>query len=157
MKCDKIQQLILTDYTDGELNEIDSAFVDKHLETCRECRALAEKTNALSLSNALVEKPSDQLWQNIKNGIQDDEVREPLWEKLREALRYAPPLRSPVFALATVAMLMIASGFLLRSYFFSPNEVSVYVEEQFDYLDTLNNGNGNGFDDIGIPMEDFFL
>jgi hypothetical protein len=36
-------------------------------------------------------------------------------------------------------------------------KVSMYLEEEMDFLFSLGEGNGSLGEDIGIPMEDFFM
>lgn len=78
MKCNQIQELILTDYLDGELSPELKTQLDRHIASCRECREF------LSLSQKHLKDPfieseqqflrQDQVWQKIKSQINEEQT-----------------------------------------------------------------------------------
>ena len=159
MKCRKMQKLILTDYVDGELREDLRKEVECHVRTCARCRELLQK-----VQGAVVEplhrseriQPPESLWNDIKDSIEHREAESPL-ETLRDRFRAILPPRKPVLAVITVSILFIVMGVLASTIFIRKNVLNIYLEDQMSFLDSLNNGNGQTYPDIGIPYEEFFL
>ncbi|MBM4128995.1 MAG: zf-HC2 domain-containing protein, partial [Nitrospira sp.] len=55
MNCEKIQELILTDYLDGEIDKRQEEFIKQHLATCIGCQeflSIAQKTVVEPFLNA---------------------------------------------------------------------------------------------------------
>ncbi len=160
MRCSKIRELVLTDYTDGELNERTRVEVEAHMRTCENCRRFEARLKSRvsdPLRKAQRLEPPEYLWSRIKGAIEERAKENPL-TALKERLESVLVVRRPALALASLAVILIAAVFFTGT-FIERSRLNSYIEEQVDFLETLNNGNGNGYtyDDIGIPMEDLFL
>lgn len=116
MKCEKAQELILTDYMDAELGEEHRREVDEHMRVCAACRefgALAREKNVQLLANVRKEEPPAYLWEGIReriaseakerSGILPDTVK-----FIREALLSLVKIPRPVIAFAAAAIVIVA-------------------------------------------------
>lgn len=106
MNCERIQELILTDYSDGRLSDKWMKEIDSHLATCPSCAALA-----LQMKRIVVEplrdvkrySPNPGVWINVNEAIREkQEVRIP----------WSVALRPAFFALSTFVIL----GVLILQY-----------------------------------------
>ena len=182
MKCEKVKELILTDYADGELSEFSRKELEAHLETCAPCRGFREEAQKMvfePLRGSGHVQPPEELWQRIKGAILERTsessltglgkrlrsagLRERLQLTGRTRLQTVFTARKPLLAFATVMVLILAAGIFTGSLFVERAVLNTYMEEQVEFLAFLGNGdgqaNGNGYaqEDIGIPMEDLFL
>lgn len=76
MKCNEIQDLILTDYIDKEADKQLSAEITQHLKHCQACREflqIAEAAVIKPFESLNREQPGEEVWQNIKSQIDLDE------------------------------------------------------------------------------------
>ena len=158
MNCKKIQELILTDYVDGELDEKTRRLVEDHLEVCEQCRQLEQKARAAStlFKQTQPARPPEKLWDSIKNAIEPRERENPL-KGFVERLRAPLVIRKPGLVAAAVIILVFVAGVYTRA-FLNRYALNTYLEEQVAFFEELANGSGNGYEypDIGIPMEDVF-
>jgi anti-sigma factor RsiW len=162
MRCSKIRELLLTGYTDGELDERTRVQVEAHLRTCEECRRIEETLkNRISgpLRGAERLEPPEYLWSRIKGAIEEDK-KENIFGALKERLEGVFIIRRPALALAAISVIVLVTAFFTATTI-ERSRLNAYLDEQVDFLDWLDNGDGNGngqeYDDIGIPMEDLFL
>lgn len=76
MNCKEIQELLLSDYIDGELDKSKEAELQRHLGACPECLesfALIRKTAIDPLARAgKVDLSEDALWRTIESRIQKE-------------------------------------------------------------------------------------
>lgn len=164
MNCKKTQELILTDYIDGQMARKPKSLIDQHLASCHACQGYLnsiKKEVVTPFVNAPKVVPDAFLWTQIKKTIEDRQ-REHLeqsfipdfWERLRAAVH----IPRPAFALATVATLVFMVG--ITSQLVINNQImKINAQDQVMYLSSLidepagtNNGN-----DLGTPIEKYFL
>ena len=137
MNCKKIQELLMTDYIDGELNEKMQASILEHLATCDRCKRFEENLKE-KVINPLksVEKqyPPYFVWENIKNRIIKD--RQSVSEKIdivvTSKLSSIFKTLKPAFAVPAIA---IAKELRL-----TPGAVShrmQQIQQQIDELEDL--------------------
>jgi hypothetical protein len=72
MECKKIQELLLTDYIDGEANDALKNEVERHINICHTCRQFERdllKTAIEPLRKAKESKPPDLVWNHIKEAL----------------------------------------------------------------------------------------
>ena len=162
MKCKKIRELIMTDYLDGEITEELRQQVDEHVKTCPGCRELLQAVRtgvSAPLQGAELMRPPESVWSAIKEKIEERES-ESVLELARDRFFELFTIRRPVLAVVTVMLLfVIAIGVYTGTSLFEKRYVDTYIEDQMDFLYSLNGGNGEGrgYEDIGIPMEDLLL
>jgi anti-sigma factor RsiW len=170
MKCKEIQELLLTDFLDGELSSARRAAVDQHLEYCIDCRAYAEevrKTAVMPFTEAEEVAAPAGVWQAISEAINEEErasLREMLRERLRDFLGtiLAPfKMRGPALAFASTCVVVIAvfvAVSLPLRYDLSVGEI---MNENMSFLSSLSaNGTTDSemtSDDLDTTIEYFFL
>jgi predicted anti-sigma-YlaC factor YlaD len=79
MNCEKIQELILTDYLDGEMDEKQKEVILQHLANCADCQKFmvtAKITVNEPFSNVERINPDEFLWYKIKGVIEADKQRQ---------------------------------------------------------------------------------
>lgn len=71
MKCRKIQEILKSDYLDGELSSRDQEAIKAHLAQCAQCRKVEEGLQSQrSLFQGAVRQPvPERVWQNIRESI----------------------------------------------------------------------------------------
>ncbi|MFH1552072.1 MAG: zf-HC2 domain-containing protein [Candidatus Omnitrophota bacterium] len=159
MRCKKIQRLILADYTDREMTGPSRRKVTDHIRTCADCRELEERVKEriiAPLRQTGHVQPPEEVWLRIKRAIEGPE-RESVRESIADFLNNLLRVRKPVFAAGYLLVLVIAGGIFATTYFSERNAVNVYLEEQLDFLDSLDNGNGDTDEYNGFFPEDIFL
>ncbi|NQT32735.1 MAG: anti-sigma factor [Candidatus Omnitrophica bacterium] len=163
MKCKKIRDIILSDYTDGELSSDRQKLIEDHLKGCPACREFLEELTGgivTPLRESGHVKPPAEVWNRIERAIGEKEksgAGETLldWIKARAEL---PVLRrKPAFVLATILVAFLLAGGITARYFSERRGVNTYIEEQFDFLDSLANGNGDSYEDNGFSLDYFLL
>ena len=76
MTCELIRELILTDYSDGQLSPDRVKKVDEHLMHCLNCRVLAQtvrKEVVEPFMNPKMEDVNPAIWRRIKDTIQEEQ------------------------------------------------------------------------------------
>ena len=74
--CKVIQDLILTDYIDGEVDQVTKQKVETHLLTCAQCRELVGEVKenlVVPFKRAARETVPDHVWTSIKNQIEEQQ------------------------------------------------------------------------------------
>jgi anti-sigma factor RsiW len=158
MKCDKVKELLLTDYIDGELDPETLEEVTNHLKECASCRELEQELRGgvvEPLRESGIEQPSEAVWLNIKGRI-EEETENPLVEALRKA-RETLTFRRPALAIVSAVALLLIVSAPIAKYYYDRNAAETYLEEQISFFDALNNGSEWLYEDIGIPDENIFL
>jgi predicted anti-sigma-YlaC factor YlaD len=159
MKCKKIQKLILTDYTDGEMTAFDRQKVADHIRTCAKCRAFEArvKENIITpLRQTERVQPPEEVWSRIKETLQEPE-RESIMESITDSLKGLFIIRKPVLVAVSLLVLVLVGGIFAKTYFTERNAANTYLEEQLDFLDSLYEDNGYTDEYTGFLTEDFFL
>ena len=164
MNCKKIQDLIITDYIDGQMDGKQKSFIDQHLTQCSICTGYLSGIRKAAITpfvNASKEVPVQLLWAKIKHTIEEEQqhqlevsLKPTFWERFRLAVH----IPRPAFALATVVTMIFMIG-SIGQLFFSAPIVKINGQDQVAYLSSLivepvdmNNGN-----DSLTPIEKVFL
>ncbi|HPS20494.1 MAG TPA: zf-HC2 domain-containing protein [Candidatus Omnitrophota bacterium] len=165
MNCDRIKEIILTDYIDGEMKEEQKKFIDRHLSGCADCRNFYEtvKTDAKDVFQG-AERPElpEAVWQKVKTAIIEKQIKSEnpvrrFWESLSDLL----VIPRPVVAVATVAVFFCIVLALAGIKITRTGDLSVNMQhmvELFDYSaggaadDTEENQSG-----FGTSIEEYFL
>jgi len=160
MKCDKVKELLTTDYIDGELNGATEKLVKQHLESCVSCRvfeAAVQKSAVKPLKAAAQKEPPAYVWERIKQAVYEEKssgVFSGLKERLGE-LFAAPRLR---LVAVTVAMVVIVFAFVGYQRYADQRALDMYIDEQVSFLSDLSNGSINGGEDyleMGDELDNF--
>jgi len=170
--CKRIQELLMTDYIDGELKPPRKEDIEVHLKVCRECREFklgVEKAAVKPFRDSGLINPPDYLWHRIKDSLAAEPPKKSALAAIIDRLKVKSyPLR-PALIYATLAVLIAvvfglnllrgpAGGQKIASAYRPVND---YLEENMEFLAFLD-GNGNGesvYTDTGLGtyIEEYFL
>ena len=166
MKCDKIQELILTDYIDGQLDSSAKQDIETHLRECSKCREFllaAEKTTIPFNELDKVRAP-EHIWQAIKSAI--EQKRQPFVSNvvvdfvrnIKSFIILPKPRLAIISALVMIVLATVIAGQNLSN---KTMIIDDYLSEQVLFLESLNQGaiNGDSEDylNLGTSIEEFFL
>ncbi len=115
MRCKKIQELLKSDYLDGESGQRETRDIEDHLAQCLQCRELEKELSGQRsiFQNSQRQEPPERLWQNIRAAIvaerlnQDEPARESVFERLinlKSAFPRSVFAFSGVFAVFVIAI-----------------------------------------------------
>ena len=161
MRCSRIQELIKSDYLDGELRPEDTRHIQEHLSGCQECRRLEQ---ALQAQRELFRKaerrqPPEEVWQRINAAIINERlnaevgISRGIIERLRESLRP----RQVSFALASAFTVVILIVFFTGIFLQKKQVLTKLDKPEPISADTLNGRNGDLLYDLGTNVEEYFL
>ncbi|PIU40948.1 MAG: hypothetical protein COS99_07725 [Candidatus Omnitrophica bacterium CG07_land_8_20_14_0_80_42_15] len=164
MNCKKIQELLLTDYTDGEAKGVLAKEVKDHLRVCEKCRSFEETLKRAAIDpfkNAGILKPPAYLWERIKEKIDIEPEPRPanVFVHLKDFLQGVLSFRRPVVVVATATALVFVAVIFSKLPFGSRSEVISYIEDQSEFISRLDNGASTYSDNIsfGTSIEEYFL
>ena len=161
MKCKDIQELLESDYLDGESSSGIAQEIKTHLALCAQCRDLEQK---LAADREIFKKsrrfePPERVWQNIRAAIasENDEADDLVGPGVIERLKLLiwPP--KPVFAwsgaLTILIVAAIATGGLLQNF-----RLAARLNDEEILADYSFNGEGaEHFASLGTNIEEYFL
>ncbi|MBP6343113.1 MAG: anti-sigma factor [Candidatus Omnitrophica bacterium] len=160
MNCERIQELILTDYLDGRMADNAKKHIEEHLCVCPDCLQFAKaakKTAFDSFEGVEKVQPPDHVWARIEEAIVEENgsfIRQaPQWLEYLKALVSVP---RPVFALATVLILFLGVGTLHQVNI----ERQAATEGSMEYLVSLtdtSSTSSSAVSDFGTSVEQYFL
>jgi predicted anti-sigma-YlaC factor YlaD len=135
MRCERIQELILTDYMDKELDEKLVREVDRHILSCAACREfkrLAVRKAEQPFKAAQPQEAPSYIWERVKQEIFAEPER-------RSIIHFRPAI---VFAAAAVVIIAI---FIARP-IVQTRAANAYIAEQIDFMMRVDiaEANGNG-------------
>lgn len=160
MRCERIQELLLTDYIDKTLNEKLSHQVDEHIRTCLKCgefksAVINKATGPFRLVRA--EEAPSYIWERVKQKIAAESAERSgvfagTSDIIRNIFRSLGRIPRPAVAFAAAAAVIIAV--LVARPIVQTHAVNVYLAEQMDFMMKLDiaetNGNGNFFNDMDV-------
>ncbi len=149
MNCKQMQDVILTDYMDGQLSPKRMKQIDDHLITCLNCRMLANDTRQgieaafKDIGRAAVDP---FVWQRIKNKINDNASIEHAGVRRGDILKnFLQPFKP--WALALSVFFMLAAGMVM----------SQGLVGREPYLTYIIAADGQNSDDVSSSIETYFL
>jgi predicted anti-sigma-YlaC factor YlaD len=149
MNCERIQDLILSDYTDGQLDEINRRRITEHIRNCDACRAFEQVVREKAvqpLRSAPMAEPPAYLWEGVKRKIAAEarpvEILAGAAAALRRGLETLLSIPKPAIAFAVVTMLIIAV--LIAKPIADRAAVNDYIKEQVDFMALLDTEDVNG-------------
>lgn len=153
--CQKIKDLILTDYIDGQLPQDQKKEVSAHLTFCVSCQKFADetaKTLIIPFSEAVPEKVPSHLWENIKSKIQEETPQEApsFVERFLGAFGY--PKFAPI--LVTVVLLSVVGSWSVHNLQVKQAQDKDQVQYISGLLESEIETSTNNF---GTSIEEYFL
>ena len=161
MQCKKIQELLKTDYLDGEVNPQEEQFIKEHLKQCPGCSRLEKELQAqrMLFQGAARKQVPERVWHNIRDAIvaQRLNLRKSLSPGILERLKGLIFTRRPVFALATSFSVLILLAVVTAT--FIQGKVSLSKQNAAESIAgySLNGENGYVLYDLGTSIEEYFL
>lgn len=161
MKCDKIQELLKTNYLDGRLNSRQKEDIKQHLEICPQCHKLEKELQSQRalFKNIGKQEVPERVWHNIRETILAENLNPELvvtngiFQRLRELIFIPRPVFALASAFAAVIFILVFTG------------ISIHHQQSFIELNneeiisdySLTNGISNTGYDLGINIEQYFL
>lgn len=150
MRCERIQELILTEYADRVLDEKSMSEVDSHIRSCALCKEfqrLAEKTALRPFRGIRRAEPPSYIWERVKQGISAEEPGSPgigLGSIPEKIFLWLGRIPKPAVAFAAAAAVIVAV--LIARPIAQTRAANEYLAEQIDFMMQLDAGdvNGNG-------------
>ncbi len=165
MNCKKIQELILTDYLDGQMNDNQKMRIKIHFIRCNQCNEFfeaARKVVAEPFVNAERLDPPEFIWSRIKEGIIAEHQRKT--GLIANFLRKLKPIHyipKPAFSIATVIALILIIGVMTKLRVNNQAALEVVPQGQIEYftysLDTPVSAFINDKTGFGTSIEEYFL
>ncbi len=157
MKCNQIQEIILTDYLDQCVDEKMEKIVKDHLEHCNACQEFLAVASKVSVEPFAKSKRAELSEQNIWNRIQEqidnekDTVREDsylslLWKDFKQVFAFP----RPAFIFGTMMTLLLV--FMIwgqGDYINKKKTIAVNETEEIEYVAYLL-----GTDEYDIAYDD---
>ena len=162
MRCRKIQELLKTDYLDGEVSQKQEQEIKEHLARCPKCRQLEEELQSQRrlFQKAKQQKVPERVWHNIRDAIITEGLNEEespsagVFERLRNYL-FAP---KPVFVLATTLAVAIFFAFLSGVFIQKKQSLSKENIPETDIaVYSLSSTSDASLYDQGTDIEEYFL
>ncbi|MFH1458075.1 MAG: anti-sigma factor [Candidatus Omnitrophota bacterium] len=162
MRCRKIQELLKTDYLDGEVNQDQEQLIRGHLAGCPHCRGLEQELQSqrVLFQGVRQQEAPERVWQNIREKIlteglnQEERLSVGVFERLRNYLFAPKPIYVLARALAVIIFVALFAGtFLRKSSFFN----TVNYQDSFNTVYSLDSMNGDILYDFGTSIEEYFL
>ncbi|MDD5438687.1 MAG: zf-HC2 domain-containing protein [Candidatus Omnitrophica bacterium] len=160
MRCDRVKDLLLTEYRDKELDERTQKDVENHLAGCEGCRAINERLRSVSLAFHAVEiiEPPQRVWENIRREI----VRAPEprhaagFDLVKQWIgRFTVTPRFAALRLATAAAtVLIVLG--LYTFLREGSSGNRETDAGFFIASLIDDNEDNGYD-LGTDIERYFL
>lgn len=167
MNCEKVKDIILTDYLDGQLDIAGKAAVESHLGECPDCKEFAFIAGKASVEPFLKAKDAhlseNFIWSKVKKAI-EGELQEnapvparSLWDVIKENMSTF----KPSFVMAAMAVVILAIAVPLSIKSVPQTAKAPATEESGDYIDyvadelvaSLEDDN-SGYD---TGIEEYFL
>jgi predicted anti-sigma-YlaC factor YlaD len=134
MNCEKIQELILTDYLDGEMDEEQKKVILQHLANCVDCQnfmVTAKKTVNELFSNVESINPDEFLWYKIKGVIEAEKQRQNKPNRgIVAMIRDMERILIPAFVMTVVVMVVIWM-FTIKQFSFYKTETQLSPPEVY--------------------------
>ncbi len=158
MKCERIQELILTDYIDGWMAPQAKEGLEKHLMTCHDCLEFARVAKAMAVEpfeKGTREKTPESVWMNIKEELlSQEQAGEASWlDRLKEVLHPQFSFPRPVIAFAGVCFVMMVVTLVN----FSSINRTAADQDEVEYMAALSVRSDIPASGYGTSVEQYFL
>ncbi len=164
MRCEQIQELLLTDHLDGRLRRSEQEKLAVHLRNCTTCREFAGIAKATLLTPFLEAEqltPPERVWQEVRQRIVAAPRRScnPLRAFLGKLLLPLPVARQPALVCAGLVAVALLTAILMRPPYYGSGPSAVSHAKPIDYAAILTgedevDDEGEGLD---TDIENYFL
>ncbi|MCU0666951.1 MAG: zf-HC2 domain-containing protein [Candidatus Omnitrophica bacterium] len=161
IRCGKIQELLKTDFLDGQLNPREKQSIDGHLKQCPECRSLVKELQAQRalFQSAESKQIPERVWENIRGAIITERLNREEGLSLGAIKRLRDLLfkRRPAFILATSFSAIIIFAVIFTGLI--QNKMALSKQEAAESLAgySLSAENGYLLNGLGTNIEEYFL
>lgn len=158
MNCKQIQELILTDYVDGQLTKELASQIETHIASCGNCKQFLQNVASITvepLKNIETLQPPEEIWSYVKTHTlqnKKDGMHLKIFNGLLDIF-HMPQMPKVAFAAALAGVILVVSVFFFQTPPASQNGISEYLEEQAEYLIYLSDGDSQ--DDLDVYDTDF--
>ncbi|MBF0511194.1 MAG: zf-HC2 domain-containing protein [Candidatus Omnitrophica bacterium] len=159
-ECDFLREAFLTDYMDGQLKASEKEHLKRHLQECALCRTFVEevKRDVVGPFRELPkQEPPLELWQAIKQEIENENQGAGGWDLWREKLKGWMVFPRLIPVAATLMVMVLVGGAAVHRV----QIAQAQDKEQGEYLIALlgQTGGTQGVDstDASGPIERYFL
>ena len=156
MRCDRVNDFLMTDYFDGIVNVETQKAVKEHFSVCASCRETEQALAAAraSLRRASRLEPPVKVWENIRSRILEDSLN----EKPKNLTGWFRSLfvPKPIFAASTVMAIVLA---VLALNFAAFRRQVVTGSNGEETINLYHNGyqEDASITDLGTDIEEYFL
>lgn len=166
MNCNKIQNLIATDYIDGEIDIKTKTFIDTHLKSCERCKVFYANLTRIAVEPFKVitqSNPPKEIWSGVESAIRQNKEKENILIILKDNLQALFYIPKPAYVFATAMAVVLCVGVLAKIYIGKQElpQAHLYEEgEEFAYI--INGAQGSELTsdtDIGFDtaIEKYFM
>jgi len=165
MNCEKIKELILTDYIDNEMIDKERIRLNIHFAHCHECKGFFEtvkNTVVRPFAHAERIEPPGFIWHRVKEAIMAKKQQKPSFvTSILEKLKFVFYIPKPVLAMSTIMVLFLVVALITTLRFSNKETLEANREDRAEYsaysIETpvsalLNNDGG-----FGTLVEKYFL
>ncbi len=159
MNCEKIQELILTDYLDGEMDAKWKEELEAHVSECSACKEFVTAVGKSAFEpflKAQIQRPPEHVWNKIKENILSAPQEKPnvlaeIWSHFQNAVL----IPKPALAFAMVLLLIIGAGTMKHV----TNHSQFNTADQVEYFAQVMDSDLTANDDTeyGTSVEQYFL
>ncbi|MBF0504312.1 MAG: zf-HC2 domain-containing protein [Candidatus Omnitrophica bacterium] len=173
MNCRKIQDVLITDYIDGQLDQKHKFLIEEHLAHCLHCKEfyiITQQAVIAPFVTTAAAKPPEIIWARVREAIGAREDSEKVGTDANFVMDFLRKLvfvptfpvffPKPVFVFSTIVTLVLMIGILPQLMITHPT-IKIDARSQMEYLSYLS---GTGGDisasdsaDLGTPIEKYFL
>jgi anti-sigma factor RsiW len=162
MKCERIQELILTDYIDGRMTPRAKDGLEKHLMTCHDCLEFARVAKATAVEpfeKGTREKTPESVWMNIKEELlsQEEHGATSWLDRLKEVFHPQFAFPRPVAVFAGMCFVVMAVTLVQFS---NINRIPVQMaadQDEVEYMAALSVRSDIPTSGYGTSVEQYFL
>ena len=149
MQCRKIQELLKSDYLDGESKQRELRDIKEHLEQCPECSRLEKELQGQRMLFQKVKRQQmpERVWQNIRDTIVEKRLHQ-------ESSIFAPrPLFAFAGALTALIFMVIFAGDVIQK----NQPLNKLNGEEIIAGYGLNGESEDSLFTLGTDIEEYFL
>lgn len=158
MDCNKMEEIILTGYMDGELTGGALKDVEAHLTSCSRCRGLASELKSVSaeFKKSGREDPPSEVWERIRSEVSRTPAAAVFAQEFFRSARLIFVRLRPAIAITTAVALILVVLVAGRLMPYRGTVNTPAGEDEILLMAALDE-NGITDYDFGTPEENYFL
>ncbi|MGA2775812.1 MAG: zf-HC2 domain-containing protein [Candidatus Omnitrophota bacterium] len=137
MNCEKIKELILTDYIDNEINDEEKMRLNIHFANCQGCKEFLETvkdTVVKAFANAKKVEPSELIWLRVKEAIiAKQQQKLGFVASLLEKLKFVFSIPNSILTMSTIMALVLIVVLMTTFKFSNKETLETSREDQAEY------------------------